>query len=206
MTLDCFALHTVGINVDTRAQVRLTSTAQARVCGTGVFRVAHQSIPYLSLRCGPTQPTLRDSRNGVKKNQLADTPGAIPIRIREGSAVLAGLSVPYTPAFEYPIRTGTHCPLQDRLPARCPEETGTIAGSWISELRQSTGRHAGLIPFRPLTLRLDRQCLCGLDPASRSCTRQIFRGGSHHAGTRPRRTFAKNMTESNELSCLFACS
>ena len=29
MTFACFALHTVGINVDTRAQVRLTSTAQA---------------------------------------------------------------------------------------------------------------------------------------------------------------------------------
>ena len=27
MTLACFALHTVGINVDTRAQVRQTSTA-----------------------------------------------------------------------------------------------------------------------------------------------------------------------------------
>lgn len=33
MTHDCFALHTVGINVDTRAQVRQTSTAQAHEYG-----------------------------------------------------------------------------------------------------------------------------------------------------------------------------
>ena len=30
MTRICLALHTVGINVDTRAQVRLTSTVRAR--------------------------------------------------------------------------------------------------------------------------------------------------------------------------------
>jgi hypothetical protein len=49
-------------------------------------------------------------------------------------------------------------------------------------------------PFQAPNLRLDRQCLCGLDPAARSCTRQIFRGGSHHAGTRPRRESAGTLT------------
>ncbi len=33
MTFACFALHTVGINVDTRAQVRLTSTVETNVDG-----------------------------------------------------------------------------------------------------------------------------------------------------------------------------
>ncbi len=39
MTLLAIALHTVGINVDTRAQVRLTSTAQERIVGKSGIRL-----------------------------------------------------------------------------------------------------------------------------------------------------------------------
>ena len=39
--------------------------------------------------------------------------------------------------FLYPIRTGTYCPLPDRLPARCPEKTAPDAAGKL-DFRTST--------------------------------------------------------------------
>ena len=100
--------------------------------------------------------------------------------------------------FVYPIRTWTYPRLQDQLPARCQVKP-----------TNSRKHNFGTLTINRLPCRSDnpslkwqgnRQCLYRLDVAARSCTRQNFRGGSHHAGSRPKRRKADSLTCRNDLS------